>query len=312
LGIFVVIMVVTALLGAGSLHEKAQDVSSGTLRGVALFFTDPIYDVSRFLHADRPLKWAEGSSDDDQQSASKQVSIVTKQPATSVTTSTGQVTTTTAPAVFTAQHPLKVLCIGDSMMLQVGHGITRAAASIPGLQVKFVSKPASGLVSSQRFDWPPNFKTMVADFQPNVTIMLFGGNEKITMVVGGENLQALTPEWVAEYRSRLNALFDTSTNAGARVIWIGLPIMRSGKFSETCRSLNAIYSSVCQEHVDATFMPTYGLFSDGSGQYSAYLKNASGKTVLMRANDGIHFTEAGGDLVGKALIDTIRKYYEID
>lgn len=198
------------------------------------------------------------------------------------------------------------------MMLQVGNGMTRAASPVPGLQVKFVSKPASGLVSSQRFDWPPNFKTMVADFRPNVTIMLFGGNEKITMVAGGKNLQALTPAWEAEYRSRLNALFDTSTNAGARVIWIGLPIMRSDKFSETCRSLNAIYSSVCQGHPNATFMPTYGLFSDSGGQYSAYLKDASGKTALMRAKDGIHFTEAGGDLVAKSLIDTIKKYYEIE
>jgi len=86
---------------------------------------------------------------------------------------------------------------------------------------------------------------------------------------------------------------------------MGMPIMRSPKFSETCRRLNAFYATACAENPDAAYVDGYSLFADESGQYSAYLVDSAGRRKLMREKDGIHLTNAGGDRAAAALMQVL-------
>jgi hypothetical protein len=47
------------------------------------------------------------------------------------------------------------------------------------------------------------------------------------------------------------------------------------------------------------------LFSDGEGNYSAYLPDSSGMEALVRSSDGIHLTVEGGDRLAARVRDAI-------
>ena len=44
------------------------------------------------------------------------------------------------------------------------------------------------------------------------------------------------------------------------------------------------------------------------GRYTAYLR-VSGKLTLMRLPDGVHYTDAAGDLVARDVLDRLRRGY---
>jgi hypothetical protein len=329
--VLAVTAVVALLLGAEPLHNKAETSAPSTLRTVALALTGPLANASEFLHFDWPRqRVAYGTSspttETDAQGAVSQTSASsaagTGNPPTSTTTTllrgaaptaTTSTTTATTPAipVFTKVHPLRVLVVGDSLVGPVGYALQRRSDAYPALQVKVICKVSSGLVRPDFFDWPKVMAKAVADFRPLVTVVLFGGNEKQPMHDNGRVLQPFSDGWNAQYALRVKQAVELNTAAGSRVVWIGLPIMRSSKFSETARTLNAFYVEACAEHKGAVYIDGYQLFSDGDGKYSPYLEDSAGKTRLMRAGDGIHFSNAGGDRAAEAVMQALLASYRL-
>ena len=198
-----------------------------------------------------------------------------------------------------------MLVVGDSLMTLIGFGLVRQSEKLPALEVKVATKTSSGLVRPDFYDWPKVLAELVAEFRPHVTVMLFGGNEKQNMRYQGKSLEPFSKEWVAEYARRVSGAIDITTEVGGQVVWVGLPIMRSAKFSETVRTLNAIYTRVCADHPGATYVDGYTLFADDAGGYSAYLLDSAGRRKLMRADDGIHMTNAGGDRAAEAVMEAL-------
>ena len=202
--------------------------------------------------------------------------------------------------------------VGDSLMTPVGYALMRQKDTYPSLEVKTISKASSGFVRPDFYNWPQVLGKAVAGFHPHVTVMLFGGNEKQVMRYQEQAFDPFSDGWNAEYAKRVSQAVEISTSAGASVVWIGMPIMRSGKFSETARTLNAFYSAACADHPGADYIDGYGLFSDADGRYSAYLVDSAGENRLMRSGDGIHFTEHGGDRIAEAVVDVLLTRYRLE
>ncbi len=106
----------------------------------------------------------------------------------------------------------------------------------------------------------------------------------------------------------MQAGIDITTNTGAIVVWIGMPIMRSDEFSETARTLNALYKQICDDDPDR-LLP---------GRLRAVLRRQRqvlGVPHRLRRrqrswcarDDGIHFTPAGGDRVVEAVLEVLRE-----
>jgi hypothetical protein len=53
------------------------------------------------------------------------------------------------------------------------------------------------------------------------------------------------------------------------------------------------------------FVPTHEVTADESGQYAAYLADETGRSRLMRANDGVHFTSRGYELLAGQLLSAM-------
>ena len=295
--LFAVIAIVASLLGAEPLHSSADALSPSFFRSAAVSITGPLAEASDLLRLDKPWQWATADSSPsgeaslepvprslpsprsggdsgapDPPPATTTVSTstpaatgptTTTSPVTSSTTSSTTTTTEAAPA-FTAEEPLRVLVVGDSMMLQIGSGLVRQSEHLTSLKVKVQTKVSSGLVRPDFFDWPSALGRALTTFQPHVTVMLFGGNERQNMTHEGRSLPPFSEAWTTEYLARVEGAIDQAT-AGGRVIWIGMPIMRSQAFSKTVRSLNAIYREACARNENATYLDGYALFADSQG-----------------------------------------------
>ena len=312
-------MLVAGLLMAQPLDSAAKNIDSGPLRALARVVTAPIAAVSGLLRIDKFYEWANGETAEVASTDTTDITDTTDHSTTTTnntTNTTGNgtspgTTTTAAKPVFTASNPLRVFLAGDSLMIEVGHAFTRKSESLTSLDLYRINKVSSGFASPEFYDWPKQLATTVGEFKPRVTVMMFGGNEKVPMTINGVKVQAFTDEWNAEYVRRAKEGIKISTDARAIVIWIGMPIMRSDQFSETARSLNAMYKQICSENPLAFYLDAYKLFSDENGKYSAYLPDASGDTQLVREADGIHFTPAGGDMVVEAVLDMLSNAYDL-
>lgn len=309
-------MLVAGLLMAQPLDSAAKNIESGPLRAIARVVTAPIAAVSGLLRIDKFYDWANGETAEVASTDTTDSTTTDSTPTTTNTTdngtSPGTTTTTAAKPMFTADKPLKIYLAGDSLMIEVGHSFTRKSESLTSVDLFKRNPVGSGFADPSKYDWPKQLSKDVGEFKPNVTVMLIGGNDKVPMTVNGVKLQPFTAEWNAEYVKRVKAGIDITTNTGAIVVWIGMPIMRSDQYSETARTLNAMYKQICDDDPAAYYLDGYKLFSDANGKYSAYLNDSSSDKQLVRESDGIHFTPAGGDRVVEAILEILRNAYTLE
>jgi hypothetical protein len=143
-------------------------------------------------------------------------------------------------------------------------------------------------------------------------VVLFGSNDSQGLVnPAGEVLRAHSDGWQQEYERRVNATMDMLAQPDRLVVWVGLPPMRDGDFSERLAQINGIYRNAAAAHDGVVYLDTWPMFSDDSGQYVAY-REESGDAELVREPDGVHMTRAGGDILADAVMSAIDEYIELD
>ena len=92
-----------------------------------------------------------------------------------------------------------------------------------------------------------------------------------------------------------------------RIYWIGQPVMPSSSYNSQIKLMNDIYASVAEKTSGVEYIDAYQLLTNGSGQYSQYLPDASGDMQQVREQDGEHLTYAGGLRIAQAVVDAIKK-----
>jgi hypothetical protein len=68
--------------------------------------------------------------------------------------------------------------------------------------------------------------------------------------------------------------------------------------------INKIYEAEAAPF-GAQFLPLWSTVVDEQGGYTAYGKDRDGVTERLRADDGIHFTAAGYELIAQKIIGTL-------
>jgi uncharacterized protein len=87
---------------------------------------------------------------------------------------------------------------------------------------------------------------------------------------------------------------------GVPLVWILLPIMRESDASVDAKQINSIIEAAAEGRKDVALVDTWPLTIDGEGHYAAYLKNDKGQSWLARYTDGVHFSDAGYDMISEA------------
>jgi hypothetical protein len=228
-------------------------------------------------------------------------------PPTTAPSSTAAPPSTAAPLrTPTAEAPLKLWAGGDSMAAEVGEALVRVAGETGVMAPTLDARVSTGLTRPDYFDWPAHLVNIVETQAPEVMVVMFGANDAQRMKLDGVVYDVSTPEWQAEYRRRVAAVMDFLSRNGRRVYWIGQPVMRAGDFDQKQIVLEGIYREEAALHPNVTFIHLRSMFAGPGGAYAAYLPDASGKEVLMRAQDGVHLSLTGSNIVGQHVLETIQ------
>lgn len=192
----------------------------------------------------------------------------------------------------------KILIVGDSMIAgAIGLFLERGLRDEHGYQVRRKGKSSTGLARPDFFSWPEEAKAQVLAFQPDVAVAMFGGNDVQGLRMPDRGwIRWPEPGWGEEYARRVNAFADIVAPGGRPLFWIGMPVMRPEKFHVRVQRVNTIYRAEMAIRPGARFVDIWRLLADPEGAYADRLDEdgaPGGKTVRVRAGDGIHLSVEG-------------------
>jgi lysophospholipase L1-like esterase len=206
------------------------------------------------------------------------------------------------PAV--AGKPRVVALAGDSMMaVGLSNVLMQAAAANENLHIVKAFRSGTGLARPDVFNWMEEYPAMIADQQPDVVLVAIGANDGQGFVENGQVLAFGSDAWVKVYQQRTAAFLNLLTQHGARVVWIGLPPMKSAKYEDKTELINRIAYTVVSQYPQASWWNPQQLIAGNAGAYREFATLANGKTTRIRAVDGIHLSDDGAALLTPTLMN---------
>jgi len=325
----VLALAIGLVLNAPGAHKNAYNKPAGWQRDVALALTGPLAGVSHALLLDRPRAGVQtavgrsGNDDIDTDLGLPPTSVATTTPATTVpraTTKKPRAATPTPPKkpAFSPKRKLRIWIAGDSLVITPGYAIVRAAGSSPAMEpVGTVDgRVATGLTRPDVFNWFDEIRHQVKELHPKVVVLAFGGNDDKGYMTGLPDGMSVGDfgswAWRKEYGRRVGGIMDTINRAGALAIWIGLPQTSSQDQTARFDVVNAVAEKQARKRPGrAAYIDTYTMFAGDDGGFAQYLPDGSGRLEKVRADDGVHFERAGGDMIARIVLKELNKVFDL-
>lgn len=191
-----------------------------------------------------------------------------------------------------AQGPLRIGVFGDSMADGLYAGLYRDLQDQPNVSVSKFSQVSTGLSRYDYVNIQARTRVQLDERPVDVAVMLFGTNDAQGIDTGGVVHMFGTDGWKAAYGKRIDDLVALLRSRDVAVYWVGLPRMKRDSFDGKMMLINGVVEARMRA-LGVPWIETEGLTSNAEGGYEAYLPTASGRRVLMRADDGIHMSMAG-------------------
>jgi hypothetical protein len=224
-------------------------------------------------------------------------------------------TTTSAPsttlpsrpcrAPLTVDDPLRVWVGGDSLAGSLGPALGTIAGATGVVQPYFHSRVSSGLSNPQFVDWPAQAAKEMTSYSPEVAVFIIGTNDYTAALDTTTDPATGQPAWKEKYAQEVEQMLQVLIGDGRTVLWLGAPVLRDDTKNTAVQAVNEVAKSVVSRHPEAEWFDTYSFFADADGKYESTLTDATGKTVLARAGDGIHFTTDGANMLARAVFQQI-------
>lgn len=189
--------------------------------------------------------------------------------------------------------PLRLWIGGDSLAGSLGPSLGEITAKTGVVQPVFFSKVSSGLASPDFWDWPKHGTEEMFKLNPEVAVFIIGAND--TPVVTKDD-----GVWRPKYEQLTEQMMTLLIGDGRTVYWVGAPVFKDNR-SEKLVQLNQVFQEVAARHPEVIYVDAYKLFSTPDGKYTPFLPDGKGETARVRADDGVHFTPEGGDLLANAV-----------
>jgi uncharacterized protein len=197
-----------------------------------------------------------------------------------------------------------IVVFGDSQGAGLARGLQRILIEDQRYRVLNRTHAGAALVHAES-EWLGPILTFAAQEKADVAVAMFGANDRLDFKdASGTTLRFRTDEWREAYAARIDQLLKAMTGAGLKVIWCGNPIARSDTYSTDMGYINDIYAAEVAKF-GAQFVPLWNAVADREGHYAAFGKDREGVTQRMRADDGIHFTAPGYELIAEKVLDLI-------
>ena len=302
-------------LDATALRRAAEVSPIGARRTAALLFLRPLASISAFAQLDHLRNGIARAAGQDTSAGPGSVSI---EPVPVTSPDAGgqqQETPANADAPLpppTRDHPLRIAVVGDSFASGVGSAMERAL-NPRSVDVQARGVISTGLTRPDYFNWRSGLQDILDRYRPGVVVVMLGGNDAQTMTVPGGGAPIPLEQqdkWRQTYAQRVQQLVGITSQAGARLVWVGLPPMRDINRDHQAHRLDEIYRQVASTTPGAAYVNSLQIFAKPGAGYAAYLPDDSGKQQLVRESDGEHFTSLGYDWVAAGVIATLEKRWD--
>ncbi|MFV0282041.1 MAG: DUF459 domain-containing protein [Rhodoblastus sp.] len=190
---------------------------------------------------------------------------------------------------------VSVAVIGDNIAYHLAQGLrnTEEDDGGIGLALSRNTKDSSGLVRDDYYDWQASLREILAGPEKyGAIVIMIGSNDRQDLRDSDGRYEPLTPRWKEIYAARVDALIAQIKAKNIPFYWIGLPIMRSERYSGDIQQINEIYRARV-EAAGGKYVDVWDAFADEKGRYNTFGPDVSGQIVKIRTSDGIHFTNAG-------------------
>ena len=328
LAVSLLVLLGGSLLAPDSVQTWADTQPEGWRRSLATAWADPVGRLSHSLGLDRPLEATAGvfestptittlppatrpprttpsATDTSTAAGASTTSEATTTPvATLPPTTVPPPPSTVAPQVASGEDPLRILAVGDSLMLDLQYGLERVLGTRSDVTV--TGRGALGFgFTVPHWDWDEDVLTdydfSVAQARPDVVVMMIGANEFEGHVVEGEALPAGSDRWREVLAERADEAVAHWLAGGGHVYWWTTPLMRDSRFAAV-DELNEIWVDTMVAWAPAgSVLDSMQVLGDEDGRYRDEIVNEDGSIVPLRKEHGVHFLEIGADLLARQL-----------
>ena len=208
--------------------------------------------------------------------------------------------------------PAAIAFVGDSM----ADGLWGAFFRLTGnqhcspdeLSLVRDARNGSGLARPDHFDWNTELDGIIAKTPPALVFASIGLNDDQDLTLADKSkLRLGSDAWLKQYRQNVDDFYAHAGAGGAPVMIIGLPNLRDQKADQQAQLVNGIFADEAKSaKVAVTYVEPWTMKND-DGSFASFGPDLNGRTVQIRAPDGVHFTQAGYDVLAKYLEPALSK-----
>jgi hypothetical protein len=205
-----------------------------------------------------------------------------------------------------AAQGFKVLIVGDALAGGMGAGLDRMAAA-GNVTVRVVNRfnESSGLARPEIYDWAAAVGTIVPGKDYTTAIVLIGSNDRRDIRTASGTLTFNSPEWIAQYKVRVDALIDALKAQNLNVIWMGAPPMGEAAYDADMQAITAVQKEEALAK-GAQFVDLRSPFLGPDGAYADRGPDDTGADRKLRQNDGYTFLKVGNNRLGQIALAALQ------
>ncbi len=208
-------------------------------------------------------------------------------------------------ATPTAQAPLRVIEIGDSLGIDLGLQLRAQLDATGVVDTTVLAQGDSGLCNTTYFDWPGELAVDLTTYHPEFVVVFVGANDDQGMYVNGSGVAPGTPAWKVAYAGRVDTIVEEAERAGARVVWVGMPPMADPDLDAAVQVENGIFGQEVPKYPGTLYLSSTTTLGTSLGGYQSTAADAQGNVVATRTPDGVHLTSAGAALLAAFVIHSV-------
>ncbi len=202
-----------------------------------------------------------------------------------------------------ARPTLRIGLVGDSMMAVGLSAVLQQHWTIKGrVQFTRAYKSGTGLARPDTYNWQQQYPILIGSPPPDLVIVSIGANDAQNFVQADQVIKFGSTEWRKQYGQRVIDFMGELTQHGTQVIWVGLPPMKKAGFDQKIDQINRLTYAIVQQYPNSSWWNPAPYLVNAQGEFIEFGETQTGKTVRLRALDGIHLSNEGADRLATPLM----------
>ena len=199
-----------------------------------------------------------------------------------------------------------VLLVGDSILRQTGGVLPD---ELPDYEVANRAVNGSGLLNPAVYDWVERLPGLLAQHQPEKTVVLFIGNyapeDQWWIGPDGKPVRPDSPQFFAEWRAQSEKIVTELEASGTEIYWVLPPPVGNDAGNETIIGLREVYRDLAEDHPSVTLVDAAPSLTDGTGEFVGSVSDEDGDTLVLRVADGVHLGEEGARRMAAVIAEAV-------